>query len=218
MSQAQRRLPAEKFFFSYRRKWSNYYGDSDLRECYKAAWCKKNLIKFMTITLERYGEPTWVFNTTGELSNEHRRVLESFLHDLQSKSGLILPDTITAKPESPGTNAASQYIAVLEYLDGLIHAALGLPNLIGASTMEAAVGSYSRSQTQMDMWQTVLRYIRYDVEANLNEQIIKPLIDMNYDVIDGKYPTFKFKAISGEEKQAQYDSYLAGLKVNAHDT
>jgi len=31
-------------------------------------WRKSNLIKVMTITLERYGEPTWIFNATGGLS------------------------------------------------------------------------------------------------------------------------------------------------------
>ena len=40
-----------------------------------------------------------------------------------------------------------------------------------------------------------------DVEANLNEQIIKPLVDMNYDVTDGKYPCFRFKAVTPEERQ-----------------
>ena len=35
-------------------------------------WSKSNLIKFMTITLERYGEPTWVFNATGGLSIRER--------------------------------------------------------------------------------------------------------------------------------------------------
>jgi hypothetical protein len=45
--QANRPLPAEKFLiYSYRKKFSNYYGDSDLRECYRAWWAKDNLIKF----------------------------------------------------------------------------------------------------------------------------------------------------------------------------
>ena len=150
--QAHRPLPAEKFLiYSYRKKFSNIYGDSDLRECYKAWWAKSNLIKFMMITLERYGEPTWVFSAAGGLSNEHRAVLENFMRDIQSKSGLILPDTITAKPESPQANADATYIPALEYLDGLIRAALGLPSLIGASTTEAQTGSYARSETQMDI-------------------------------------------------------------------
>jgi len=49
----------------------------------------------------------------------------------------------------------------------------------------------------------------------INEQIIKPLVDMNYDVTDGKYPQFKFKALTKEEKQAQFDSYINGLNGKA---
>jgi phage gp29-like protein len=214
--QAQRPLPAEKFLiYSYRSRFSNLYGDSDLRECYQAWWAKDNLIKFMMITLERYGEPTWVFNTAGGLTNEHRTVLENFMRDIQSKSGLILPDTITAKPESPGANADAIYIPVLEYLDGLIRAALGMPSLLGASTTEPNTGSYSQSDTQWDMWTTLLKYLRRDIQSNLDEQVIKPLVDMNFDVTDGKYPEFKFKALTQEQKQAQYNSYINGLSAQA---
>lgn len=53
------------------------------------------------------------------------------------------------------------------------------------------------------------------MEANLNEQIVKPLVDMNYDVTDGKYPQFKFKALMAEEKQSQFDAYINGVKSKA---
>jgi len=36
---------------------------------------------------------------------------------------------------------------------------------------------------------------------------------MNYDITDGKYPQFKFKAISAEEKQAQFQNYINGLSA-----
>ena len=60
-----------------------------------------------------------------------------------------------------------------------------------------------------------MKYIRRDMEANLNEQIIKPLVDMNYDVTDGKYPEFKFKALTAEEKRAQFDTYINGVNSKA---
>jgi phage gp29-like protein len=49
------------------------------------------------------------------------------------------------------------------------------------------------------------------VEANIDEQIIKPLLDMNYDIVDGKYPQFRFKALTAEDKKNQFNSYLNGL-------
>ena len=137
------------------------------------------------------------------------------MRDIQSKSGLILPDTITAKPESPQADADTTYLPVLEYLDGLIRAALGMPSLLGASTTEPNTGSYAQSDTQWAMWTTLLKYIWRDVEANLNEQIVKPLVDMNYDVTDGKYPEFKFKALTAQEKRAQFDTYINGVNSKA---
>lgn len=55
----------------------------------------------------------------------------------------------------------------------------------------------------------------HDVEANIDERIVKPLIDMNFDVVDGKYPQFRFKALTAEEKQAQFDTYINGVNSKA---
>ena len=33
---------------------------------------------------------------------------------------------------------------------------------------------------------------------------------MNWDIQDGKYPEFKFKALTAEEKQAQFQNYING--------
>ncbi len=166
VTQATKPLPAEKFMiYSYRKRFSNLYGDSDLRECYRAWWAKDNLIKFMMICMERYGEPTWVFSVKGAQSRGNVATLEGFMRDIQSKSGLILPDTIEAKPEYPAPQAGAAYLQILEYLDGLIRAALGMPSLIGASTTESQTGSLARSQTQMDMFVNLMEYLRADVEA-----------------------------------------------------
>jgi hypothetical protein len=55
----------------------------------------------------------------------------------------------------------------------------------------------------------------HDVEANIDERIVKPLIDMNFDVVDGKYPQFRCKALTAKEKQAQFDTYINGVNSKA---
>lgn len=214
--QAVKPLPAEKFMiYSYRKRFSNYYGDSDLREVYRPFWAKDNLIKFMMICMERYGEPTWVFTAKGAQTKANVSTLENFMRDIQSKSGLILPDTIEAKPEYPAPQAGAAYLQILEYLDGLIRAALGMPSLIGASTTESQTGSLARSQTQMDMFINLMEYLRADVESNINEQVVKQLVDFNFEITDNYYPQFKFKAINAEEEQRQFDNYMKGLTSKA---
>jgi SPP1 gp7 family putative phage head morphogenesis protein len=214
--QAVRPLPAEKFFiYSYRKQFSNLYGQSDLRQCYRAFWAKDNAIKFMMITLERYGEPTWIFNVKGAMHRGNINTLENFMKDIQSKSGLILPDNISAEPKHPAPEAAKNYIPILEYLDGLIRAALLMPSLIGPSSTEQKGGSYARAETQYDMFLSLMEYLRADVESALNEQVVKQLIDFNYEITDGKYPKFKFKAITAEEEQRQYDNFMKGIETRA---
>ena len=53
----------------------------------------------------------------------------------------------------------------------------------------------------------------HDVEANIDERIVKPLIDMNFDVVDGKYPQFRFKALTG--KRSRRSSILTSTELTA---
>lgn len=208
-------LPSDKFvIYSYRKKFSNYYGDSDLRDCYRPWWMKDNFVKFMAIALERYGEPTWVFTTKGPIGLSNRIALENFMRDLQSKSGLIIPEGVTVKPEHPAPDVGRQFTDVLEYCDQLIRIALLVPGLLGFSS-EGSVGSYARSQTEFNAFVAIMEYLRADIESNVNEQLVKQLIDFNFDITDGKYPLFKFKSISEEDKQKQFDNYIAGLNAKA---
>lgn len=214
--QALRPLPRDKFvIYSYRKKFDNFYGDSDLRECYRAFWCKDNLLKFMMITMERYGEPVWVFTVEGTTPKANLMTLENFMRDIQSKSGILLPANIKADPKHPAPEAGRGYIPVLEYLDGLIRSALQMPSLIGFSATQSHTGSLARAQTERESFDMVMQYIRHDVEANLNEQVVKQLIDFNFEVTDSKYPIFRFKELDQEQKQAQFEEYIKALSSKA---
>ncbi len=214
--QARKQLPADKFFvYTYRRKFSNMYGDSDLRAAYRPYWIKDSLSKFMCIAMERYGEPTWVFTQDGPTSNTNRNLLKQFMQDLQTKSGLILPSTITADPKYPAPRAGEAFVPVLEWCDEQIRLALLMPGLIGFGSSRASQGqnqgSYARAETEDDSFMMVVTYTRGDSEVAINEQLIRPLVDLNFEITDGKYPKFKFKAVTAEEEQRQIENYIKAL-------
>jgi hypothetical protein len=58
-------------------------------------------------------------------------------------------------------------------------------------------------------------FLKRDLEAAINEQVIKPLIDLNYEVTDGRYPQFKFREITQEHKEKLLDMWLKALAGKA---
>ena len=133
---------------------------------------------------------------------------------MHSRSGIALPKTVEIKPLETGKDIGSQYKVVLEYCDQLIRMGILMPSLMGMSG-EQQVGSLARSQTEFDVFVWILDYLRRELETVINEQIVKPMLDFNFEIDHGQYPCFKFKEITEEMKQNQYQLFLAGLTAGA---
>lgn len=208
-------LPAAKFLiYSYRNEFGNYYGDSDLRAAYRAYWSKDNMLKLMAVSLERYGEPVAVATYEGLLTLEQRADIESFLKNLQSRSGILLPKNITLEFKMPPPRAAEAFIPAVNLYDQHIRIAILMPGLMGLSG-EQATGSFARAVKEFDVFLWILGQLRRDIETVVNEQLVKPLLDLNYKIEHGMYPKFKFKEVTEEARQRQFELFLMGLGAGA---
>ena len=59
----------------------------------------------------------------------------------------------------------------------------------------------------------VIGQLRQDLAKTIiNDQIIKPLIDMNYEVTGGNYPTFHFREITEEHKHTVFKMWSQAVK------
>ena len=210
--QGEKRLPTNKFVLcTYWKMWGNPYGDSDLRAAYKGWWSKDVIFKYMTIALERFGEPIADISHTGTITPTQRADLNAFMRNLQSRSGLIHPDLIKLLFHNPSPRTGEAFQIALKICDSYISRAILMPALLGMSG-EEQVGSLARSGTEFDVFLWVVAYLRGWIETVINEQIIKlSLIDPNYEITGGMYPTFKFKAITEETKYKLFQTYLQGI-------
>ena len=209
--QAEKRLPTNKFVLcTYRKTWDNPYGDSDLRSVFRAWWSKDVILKYMAIALERFGEPITDIKHTGTLTPTQRADLRAFSRDLQSRSALIHPDAVTLGFHYPSPRTSEAFIPAIKLYDSHISRGILMPALLGMSG-EESTGSLARSGTEFDVFLWVIGYLREWIEAVVNEQIVKPLIDLNYEVTGGMYPAFRFKAITEEVKYRLFHTYLQGI-------
>ena len=213
--QNQRRLPKAKFVrYVYNETFNNPYGESDLRAAYRPWWQKDVELKYLSIALERFGEPVADISHEGAITATQRANLELFVKNVQNRSGLLHDKKIELKFHYPSPRTSEAYIPAINLHDTHIRIAILMPGLMGLSA-EQVTGSLARSRTEFETFLNIIGQLRKDVETTINEQVIKELIDMNYEVTGGQYPTFKFKQITEEHKERLFDMWLRAITSNA---
>ena len=134
----------------------------------------------------------------------------SLYERLQVKSGIVLPPGISLALKEPQRGAADNFLPMLNWLDDQIRISLLVPGLIGASA-EQAVGSLARSGTEFTTFTLIIDELRRELTTLLNERLVKPLIDLNFQVSNGRYARFAFKDLTDSKKAAIFDMWLKAV-------
>lgn len=197
-------LPRNKFvIFTYQPEFGNPYGISDLEAAYRAWWSKDNAYKWLNMLLERFGVPpifalynTQVYqgNTLGDL--------KTIIKNLQAATAGIIPrgengekDLELWAPEIAGQVSAA-FDPAINRFDQDIAKAILMPGLLGVSP-EASTGSLARAKVVFDVFMFVVDYLRKEIaETVMNEQIVRPLVDLNFAVTE--YPEFRLLPIDDD--------------------
>jgi len=191
-----------------------HYGQSELREAYRAYFSKDMAIRFWNIFLERYASGFIKIqpNAGVELraNSAEYTALVSFLTNLSPKTGVILPSGVSAEMEYPATTDA--YEKAIAVHDKSIAKALLVPNLLGISE-QGSTGGYSQSQTQLEAFLWTLEAETKRLEEILNEHLFKPLGEINFG--SGPYPRFRFKPLSEAMKMQIIKTWMELVKANA---
>jgi hypothetical protein len=172
-----------------------FYGQSDLRQAYRSWFIKDAIIKLYATYLERFagGFAALELQEGNQLApnSPSHLALQGILQNMRNMAGMILPPNVKLNIIQPGNTA--EYREALTYFDLAIAKALLVPNLLGLSHA-GQTGSFAQSQTQLEAFFWTLNADTRRLEACLNEQLFKPLSDMNWG--DGEYPIFQFKPAS----------------------
>ena len=174
-----------------------HYGQSELRECYRAWFSKDMAIKFRNIWLERHaGGLKWFQVQDGKaLTAPERTDLQAIIQNIQTSTGMIVPDKVKLESDYPANNVAFKE-AIEDYnLD--IARALLVPNLVGI-TPSGQTGSYSQSTTQLEAFLWTLEADASRLEDTLNEQLFREIGRANFG--DDDWPRFRFKPIDTGKK------------------
>jgi hypothetical protein len=208
--------------FSFEKEGDDWRGTSLLRPAYKAWKFKSKLEQLEGIAAERSAGLPVVYPPE-DADDDDINDLEKTLKDIRQGESLYLimpgPKAESAAESSDGwtfeevTIKASEadFGAAIQRWDG------ALARNVLAEFMRLGhenVGARATADVQQDPYYAALQAITIWLEQIINEQIVRPLIDWNYQV-DGRYPKFKFAKITGKnlEAIATYISTLVSGKV-----
>lgn len=177
-----------------------YYGQSELREAYRAWYSKDNTWKLQMIWLERHAGGFLIAQPKDDFEvNENSPIwaaLQDVLMNHQTGSSMIIPGGIETKMEWPVPNVAFQ--DAIDMADFAIAKALLVPNLLGV-TPETDTGSLARAETQLKAFVWTLASDAKRLVNALNDHVFEPLAEVNFGGSHEEWPRFRFKPLSDDE-------------------
>jgi SPP1 gp7 family putative phage head morphogenesis protein len=204
-------LPTAKFIlYAYNSDWGNPFGKSDVSRAYPWWIIKRFARRFWAIYLERLAGGFVDASFTSAVSSAERENLKSILNTLSAKTSIMHPDTVTIDlKESNGTGGVNFERSINAFNIYMARTVL-VPDLLGFSS-QGSVGSYALGKNHFDVFLWVLKAMGQDATRIVQEQIIKPLVIMNYGA-EVPCPRFVFEPLTMSDKLEILSSYYTAVE------
>lgn len=204
------KLPASKvIWYAHDKRFGNLYGQSILRTTYKHWYMKDKMYRFANIAYERYGTPLLIGQVKDAKDIDK---MTRLLGKINAMTGLAVSGGDEVKAIQ-GSNA--DFIGYIEHHDRkIMESMLVPPMLLGLSRGQS--GSYALSGNQFDIFMIRLEALQRDLKTLLEEQVIRPLVDLNFPNVKA-YPAVQFRPLASEdiEKMARVFQMMISAQVVA---
>jgi len=186
------RLQRSKFIhYVYGDDDDNPYGDPTLSKVAFWAWLKKNISQFWAIYAEKFGMPTAVANTPRNASPADKSAIEDLLLALQAESGIRIPEGFDIKFLEAVRNGDVKYDNFIERCNKEISKEI-VGQTLSAEEGKRGQGSYALGTAHLSTLEDYTAFDARQLAACINEQLIRRLVDFNYQV--DEYPQLVFAA------------------------
>jgi phage gp29-like protein len=188
---AQKSLPVQKFIvFAHGRRYGRPTGEPDLRAAHRHWAIKREMIIQWSVHLEKFASPTVLGKFKRGMSEDGQLALLDALDKLQRQSAAVYPDDVDISLLDRAREAQSSYLEAIDYHNREIARAILGQTLTTEDSQR--VGSLALGKVHLQVLMMQLAGLRRDLaDRVMNEQVIRPLIDMNFG--PGGYPVFQFE-------------------------
>lgn len=176
--------PADRFvIYTYNPEYSNPYGASDLRACYRNWWSKDFLTRFWNLYLEKYGSPTVRGSYKRGTPKAAQAELLKILSKIQQQSAVVIPEDMKAELLETIRQGDVGYRIAVDHHNKEI--AKSILNMTLITDDGSHVGSFALAKVHLDVLRMCLKGFKLDLEETvMKEQVLRPMVRFNfgYDV------------------------------------
>ena len=189
--EAERFLSPDRFvIYRHRPGYGRPYGQSDLEAAMPHYREKKRLMEAWRMHLERFAAPTLLAKFGKGATSEDQNAMLRSLEALAKNSAIVFPDEFEISPLGDRNNASQGFMDAIDFHNREITRAIVGQTL---TTSEGTrVGSLAMGRVHLQVFLLQLEAIRRDLaDTVMNEQVIKPLVALNFG--DVEMPVFEFE-------------------------
>lgn len=196
-------FPPEKFVIcSFMPLYSNPYGNSDLRAAFRAFFIKDWAWKFRSIFMEKSGLPTVVGRFPNGILEARRKRLEEILDSIQTDTVITIPDDLKIEILNiAGKGQVTEYERAIADLNKEI--LIGILGSFLSAEEGKRTGARAQGQVHFNVAKLFMEHLAKMMSECVNRQIIKRLVDINYNV--DEYPKFSFEISRADEMKAEIE-------------
>lgn len=185
-------LPSDKFFiFSFLKKYENLYGQSDLRAAYRAFWIKDTAWKLRSVYMERFSgnnlKGKYPRSSNKVQQEANKQALLDIFKAWQNETGVALPDDLEIEVMQVATSSDSEYARAMA--DCNVDIAIGILGESLTLNEGRKTGARNMGEIHKEVVDLFIQFLDMILTADINEQIVRPLIDLNYYGVSD-YPEF----------------------------
>lgn len=208
-------VPPYKFLtFRHNSKAENPYGNAVLKRCYWFFIFKKTGIKFWSIFLERFGQPTVHVKRPSGMVGESQKKLEKFVSKMQQNTVWLTDSDVEIELMETTKTASQSYRDFEDFCDEQIAKA------IVGQTMTTDVqsgGSFAKAKVGNSVRLEWAQADAQNLSAVISDQLLKWLVEVNFANVK-KFPQFVLhsepKEDLTERLKRDLDLATAGLEIS----
>jgi phage gp29-like protein len=182
--------PKKCWHWANQSEFGNAYGISDLRAAYRSWWAKKFIMNFWNVFLERMGSPMMAMKYPHGASQELKDTLKSILTNLSTKTEVLIPEGVEIELIEATRGGTATYGDAVKTHDMAIAKGLLMIGMIGLSQEGTGRGADSQSRLQLRVLFKMGDDLSKGIGHSLDHQVLRQLVDMNFDHGGKLYPKF----------------------------
>ncbi len=201
IKQDRKNLTKDKYIhYVHNQEFGNKYGRSDINEGVYRAWFAKNeIIKYLLLYLERFGQPIAHGKYPANYTDDDRKRLLKALKNLQASTSIVTPE----KTQIEIINAASSgnfdgFDKAIDKFNLMIARGLLVPDLIGLGGGQTSGGSFALGEKQFELFFLSLGKERLQIKRAVNAELLRLLAEWNFGSFEEIKTRFKLNPLTEE--------------------